>query len=459
MISAPNPQRLLNGSRLYYLLLITLFFGLSSCGGTKKTAQDDTVMAPGRNPIEAKKKTTRAQELDTIYWTEIDRLAEYEKTIEDLDLDKRPFYNVALLYPFGLVNNNLDDANKAVSNLGRITNYYAGTLMALETLEQEDISLQVSVYDAESGDFNLKLQQCNNADVIIGPKDRGQLASTAQYGKNNEIPVVSPWLSSTKVTSDNPYYVQLNPSLKNHMNKIVEDVKDNYENDQVFLLGRKNRKDRGMMNYIQQVADGDEDLPGQFEELYLEEDSLLLGEYAYQEVFFEDKTTVFILPNWSFVDDENFVYNAVRKLAGEKGLNKVVLYGMPILIESNKITFEHYSNLNMRICRTSYLNRGSVEVNEFRQNYFDKYQDFPSEDVFEGYDMMMFVGRSLKNYGKKFQYFLDTYEASLYQTEFEVLKVFKPGDDDSFDNIQYFQNNHLYILEFKDNYFTSRSDE
>ena len=137
------------------------------------------------------------------------------------------------------------------------------------------------------------------------------------------------------------------------MNKIVEDVKDNYENDQVFLLGRKNRKDRGMMNYIQQVADGDEDLPGQFEELYLEEDSLLLGEYAYQEVFFEDKTTVFILPNWSFVDDENFVYNAVRKLAGEKGLNKVVLYGMPILIESNKITFEHYSNLNMRICRTS----------------------------------------------------------------------------------------------------------
>ena len=237
MISAPNPQRLLNGSRLYYLLLITLFFGLSSCGGTKKTAQDDTVMAPGRNPIEAKKKTTRAQELDTIYWTEIDRLAEYEKTIEDLDLDKRPFYNVALLYPFGLDNNILDDANKAVSNLGRITNYYAGTLMALETLEQEDISLQVSVYDAESGDFNLKLQQCNNADVIIGPKDRGQLASTAQYGKNNEIPVVSPWLSSTKVTSDNPYYVQLNPSLKNHMNKIVEDVKDNYENDQVFFIG------------------------------------------------------------------------------------------------------------------------------------------------------------------------------------------------------------------------------
>ncbi len=458
MISAPNHQRLLSGSRLFCLLVLTIVIGFSSCGGSKKASQHDNVITPDRKPIEAERKTTRAQELDTIYWTEIDRLAEYERTIEDLDLDKRPFYKVALLYPFGLENNKQSDANKPESNLGRMTNYYAGTQMALETLEQEDISLEVSVFDAESGDFNIKLQQCKNADVIIGPKDRGQLSATAQYGKNNEIPVVSPWLSSTKVTNDNPYYVQLNPSLKNHMNKIVQDVKDNYEDEQVFLIGRKNRKDRGMMKYIQQVADGDEDTPGQFQELYLEEDSLEVGEYAYQEVFFEDKTTVFILPNWSFVDDEKFVYNAVRKLAGEKGLNSVVLYGMPILLESNKITFEHYNNLNMRICRTSYLDRGSEEVNEFRQSYFERYHTFPTEEVFEGFDMMMFVGRSLKNYGKKFQYFLDTYEASLFQTEFEVLKVFKPGDD-RFKNIQYFQNNHLYILEFKDFYFSSRSDE
>ena len=88
---------------------------------------------------------------------------------------------------------------------------------------------------------------------------------------------------------------------------------------------------------------------------------------------------MFILPNWSFVDDENFVYNAVRKLSGEKGLNDVVLYGMPILLESDKIKFEHYSNLNMRIARTSFLDREEIEVKEFRKEFYNKYQGFPSE--------------------------------------------------------------------------------
>ena len=239
------------------------------------------------------------------------------------------------------------------------------------------------------------------------------------------------------------------------MDKIVRHVKENFSDEQVFLLGRKNRKDQSMMRYIQNVADaltrGSEEKP--FQEFYVEEDSLLIGETAFDSIFYEDKTSVFILTNWSFVDDEQFVYNTVRKMSGEKGLNNVVLYGMPILLESDRVKFEHYTNLNMRIARTSYLDREAEEVKEFRKSYFEEYGGFPSEEVFKGFDMMMFVGRSLKNYGKKFQYFLDTYESSLYQTEFEVLKVFDKAKGDSFEDIQYFQNDHLYILEFTDNHF------
>jgi len=447
--------RLSGNNILVAVVAVTLSCLLLSCSGSKKTISN----SPSSTTTKKNPNTNQGQratgKVDTIRWTEIDRTKEYEKTIEDLDLDKRDSYKVSLLYPFAIDSNKDTDANVASSNLGRMTQFYAGTQMALAKLQDENITLEVTVLDAESGTFDSKLRQCRNADVIIGPKERGQLATTAQYGKNNQIPVISPWLSSTKVAKDNPFYIQLKPSLKNHMTKIVKDVKINFKDDQVFLLGRKTKKDRGMMNYIQKVADaytkGSDKKP--FKEYYLEEDSLLVGETAYDSIFYTDKKTVFILPNWSFVDDEKFVYNAVRKMSGEKGLNDVVLYGMPILLESDRVKFEHYNNLNMRICRTSYLDRESVAVKEFRQEYYDKYKGFPSEEAFEGFDMMMFVGRSLNNYGKKFQYFLDTYEASLYQTEYEVLKVFNKNSGDSFDDIQYFQNNHLYILEFKDNHF------
>ena len=456
MTSVPNHQRPLNGSKFLTLIGFICFLILASCNGSKKAIDDARVARPSST----RKATPRQNKggigkVDTIRWTEIDRSKEYEKTIEDLELDKRAQYQVALLYPFGIENSNMSDANNPKSRLGRMTDYYAGTKMALEQLEQEEISLDVRVYDSESGNFDSKLQGCRNADVIIGPMDRGQLSTTAQYGLNNEIPVVSPWLSSTKVTKNNPYYIQLKPSLKRHMAKMVEHVKENYSDEQVFLLGRKKRKDQGMMKYIQNVAaainrSGNDKT---FQEFYIEEDSLINGEMAYDSIFYTDKTSVFILPNWSFVDDESFVYNAVRKMSGEKGLNDVVLYGMPILLESDKIKFEHYSNLNMRIVRTSYLDREEEAVREFRKSFFDSYQGFPSEEAYRGFDMMMFVGRSLNAYGKKFQYFLDTYESSLYQTEFDVHKVFSDSENQSLNDIEYLQNEHLYILEFKDNHF------
>ncbi len=456
MISVPNLLRQLNGNKfIQFGILVALGFFLASCGGSKKTISDATQTRPPTDRNKSDKTTRTSGTVDTIYWTEIDRTKEYETKIEDLELDKRSAYQVALLYPFGLDNNSLEDASDPDSKLGRMVHFYAGTKLALDRLKEEDIVLDVLTLDSESDNFDSKLQQCKNADVIIGPKERGQLSTTAQYGKANEIPVVSPWLSSTKVAKDNPYYIQLKPSLKKHMIKIVDHVKENFSDEQVFLLGRKTKKDLGMMKYIQQVADaktrGSETKP--FKEYFLEEDSLIIGETAYDSIFYTDKTSVFILPNWSFVEDEKFVYNAVRKMSGEKGLNDVVLYGMPILLESDKIQFDLYNNLKMRICRTSYLDRNAPEVKEFRQEYFRLYNDFPSEEVFKGFDMMMFIGRSLKNYGKKFQYFLDTYEASLFQTEYEVLKVFDKKKGDAFEDIQYFQNDHLYILEFEDNHF------
>jgi len=456
MISVPSHRQPLSGNRTIASLFISCcILMLFACSGSKNSMDRAKVMKPTKRKALERTGTAMASKVDTVRWTEIDRTSEYEKSIEELDLDKRGSYNVSLLFPFDLEQNMMEDANNPKTKLGRMSTYYAGVLLALEQLEKENISLNVTTYDAESGDFELKLQECRNADLIIGPRDKGQLSTTAQYGKTNEIPVVSPWLSSTKVTKDNPYYIQLKPSLRKHMSRMVEHVKANYSDAQVFLLGRDNRKDQSMMRYVQNVAAAinRSNDARTFQEFYLEEDSLIRGEVAYDSIFYEDRTSVFILPNWSFVDDEQFVYNAVRKMSGEKGLNDVVLYGMPILLESNRIKFEHYANLNMKIVRTSFLDKESPSVKEFRQAYFNKYQGFPSEESYKGFDMMVFLGRSLHNYGKNFQYFLDTYESSLYQTEFDIHKVFARSEMQELKDIQYFQNDHLFILEFTDNHF------
>jgi len=457
MTSAQNHQQLLNGNKVLFFFMVCLIFSLSACSGTKK-ATKPKVVKPSK-PKQDKTVQKGSGTVDTIHWTEVDRTKEYNSTIENLDLEKKDRYKVSLLFPFEIGSSDISDAMNNETKLGKMTNYYAGVRLALDKLESEGVNLDVDVLDAESGKFDEKLQACRDSDVIIGPRSKEHLSVVANFGKNNDIPVISPWRSSTKTTKDNSYFVQLKTSLRNHFAKIVEHAKSQYSDDQIFLLGRERTKtDFSYMRYMQQVAasinnDGNNK---PLQEFYINVDSLSNGEFAFDSIFIEGKTTVFLLPNHSFSADEDFVYNTARKMNGEKGLENVVLYGMPILLESDKVKYDLHRGLNMRICRSSYVDRENIQIKEFRQQYFDTYGGFPSDDAMEGYDMMLFVGRSMYNYGKKFQYFLDTYESSLLQTKFDIQKVFKDNSDDDFKNIQYFQNDHLYILTFENGKFEAR---
>jgi hypothetical protein len=276
----------------------------------------------------------------------------------------------------------------------------------------------------------------------------------ANFGKANEIPVISPWLSSTSLAKDNPYYIQLIPSVRDHYARIVEHVKANFSDEQVFLVGRDDKKDRSMMHYIQNLASSMEGPgSGKFQEFFVNVDSLKEGVEAFDKIFFKDKPTVFIIPHYSFSEDENFVYNCVRKLSGEKGLDDVIVYGMPLMLESDKIKFEHYINLKMRICRSNYVDKNDPVILAFRKLYYEEYFDFPSEEAYKAYDMMLFVGRNMYDYGKQFHHFFDRYESSMMQTKFDIQKVYKEEDLEHFDRIQYQQNKHLYILSFENYQF------
>ena len=452
MISVRNRQQLSNGNKSLILAVLAISL-LSACSTSKKTSRGGrTIIQPNTTVIETKKDEKEPTKVDTIIWAEVDRTKGSE-SLEDWNLNKKEVYKISLMLPIEIEKNRVsdDDYTNPNSKVGRMLHYYAGTKLALEQLENEGIRIDVDVYDAESGSFNRKLQDSRKSDVIIGPRDRNQLANTASYGQTNEVPVISPWLSSSKLAKDNPYYIQLIPSVRDHYDRLVEHVKENYPDDQVYLLGRKINRDLATMRYLQNAGaalneDG-EAFP--FNELYLNEDSLKTGVEAYQNVFLEDKTTVFILPNYSFSDDEDFVYNCVRKLNAEKGLNKVILYGMPILLESEKVKFEHYTNLNMRIVRSSFVDKDDPVVSEFRKLYFDRYNDFPSEEAFKGYDIMLYVGRSLFNYGTGFYNYLDRSKSNLVHTSFDIQPVYDPKDD-AFKNIQYLQNKHLYVLSFED---------
>lgn len=431
---------------------------LISCSTKKKTVYTPATSGKTKSETKSDSVADSRIKVDTVYWDEIDLSDDYKSTIEDLLIEKKDVYKISLLYPFELSGNKIEDINDRKTKLGRMTHYYAGTLMALDQLQKEGLNLEIEVMDAESGRFENKLQSCKDADLIIGPRDTDQLSVVANFGKVNKIPVFSPWKSGSRISSENPYFIQLKTGLREHFYKIIEHALSEFETDEIYIIGREEeRADQSYIRIMQEMAATltNSDNPRPLKEFYVDVDSLKYGKTAFDGVFSKTDTTCFILPHWSFSADEDFVYDVARKMSGEKALYDVVLYGLPILYESDRIKFELYRNLNMRICRSSFVDNNSPVVKAFREAYFNKYRDFPGDEAYEAYDMMLFAGRSLQQYGINFPYFLDRYEYRMLQTRYDIQKVYDENNRDDFDQIDYYQNKHLYILSFEDDRFVT----
>ena len=474
MISAPNHRLLLNGNKFGLALFVVCLIIMQSCSTAKTVYRPSTT-----TPVEQVEDVVTTTKIDTVEWDVVPEEEMPPITSEEEynpEFDKKDVYNIAMLLPIEA--QKPDASTRAVTEnttTNRFVSFYAGALMALTDLEREGVNLRVDVFDtqrsADKVDGELNSIGFKNMDAIIGPyastKNKQGLINTAEFGKANEISVISPWYASSSLAKENPYYVQLRPNLDDHYRRMLAHAKENFTDNQIILLGRsqdnskKTRSDRNRIRYIQKLH---KELSGSMGTRDLRvfdahPDSLLVGEVAFDSLFLEPGPKAVIIPYYTS-SDESFVYNSLRRINGEKSLDPVHVYTMPLALEAEQIDFNLYRNLNMKICRSKYVDRADPAIRKFENEYYNQFGAIPNDDAYHGYDVMYFVGSNLKEYGRNFQFFIDEtqeYLQSSFRLEKVPLKDAQGSVDDRMAKFNYFVNKHLDIIEFQGESF-SRSE-
>ena len=474
MILAPNHPLQLNGNKIGLVIFILSLILMQSCSTTKSVYKpSDTT------PVEPVEDVVAVTKIDTVEWDVVSEEEMPPMTSDDSftqEYDKKAVYNIAMMLPIEA--QKPDASTRAVTDnttTNRFVSFYAGALMALTDLEREGVNLSVDVYDtqrnADKVDTELNSIDFKNMDAIIGPyastRNKQGLINTAEFGKANEITVISPWYASSSLAKENPYYVQLRPNLEDHYRRMLEHAKENFSDSQIILLGRtqsdskKARSDKNRIKYIQQIhkelsgSAGTRDL----RVFDAHPDSLLVGEIAFDSLFIEPGEKAVIIPYYTS-SDESFVYNSLRRINGEKSLDPVHVYTMPLALEAEQIDFNLYRNLNMKIVRSKYVDRTDATIRKFENEYYNQFGAIPNNDAYHGYDVMYFVGSNLKEYGRNFQFFVDEtqeYLQSSFRLEKVPLKDAEGSIDDRMAKFNYFVNKHLDIIEFQGESF-SRSE-
>lgn len=481
MISVQNHLLPLSGNNIVILVIAVLL--MQSCSVSKpvsvpkdaqivkaggKTPPKDKSDAEGTQPEKNREnnKATNGKPagdknikvtlpIDTIMWHDISEknppivTKQKQNVIYAEGLDLKDEYNVTLLIPLN------SDAQTFPSE-SRFVHFYAGALRALETLDEEGIKLNVQVIDTEEGNYkvkdNLKDLLTENTDLIIGPFEREDLKVLADECKIKSIPLVSPWQTSTKITNENPYYIQMKPNLKEHFLKLAESTSADYQKGEVVIIGKNNKETASWIQYFQETVSTTQHISDFYTSYFVSTDSLSAGPSAFSRLFKNNKVKAVIIPNYSYTD-EDFIYSCLRRLSAEKSGRNISVYGMPILYDSDKVDFDFYNALKMKVVMSDFVDLDQGKIREFRRAYLDMYGEIPSEDAVKGYDLMLYLGRHIWKYGRNFQYYLENEATSYLQSVYDIRKARSEDSPVTNDPLKfdYFENKHLDIIEFTGN--------
>lgn len=453
MISVRNLLPRLSGNSIWVLILILT---IASCGTTKKTPRRTNV-PPKKDRTQVVRPSTKNDDKKEKEEggiapinkgntkTNDDPVVKDDPVVFDDGVEKEVSYDVTFIAPF-------DTKRTSPNQLSedRFMQYYGGMIMAAEDLADKGATFTFDVADTKDQPINevLNNHTSSRTDVIIGPYDRGDLKYAIDFGKRKEIPVVSPWQSLNGVSNPTEYYVQLVPYLTEYYYSIMDHISKHYPKQDVFILGRRsNSKDTkriaGFQNLARAYYKTSEAKP--MHELYAEMSDLDGEDPVFLQHLESRNKTVFLIPHWSGSDYE-YVYNLLRRISLEKSLNDVVIYGMFSMLDNPNITFELYNTLNLRVATPNFVDQEKYEVKRFKRDFLNLFGTLPTEDAYEGYDDFMFIGNALYKYGKNFQFHLDKERDILLQSQYDINKVHK---DDRYDVIQYFENKHVDLIEFK----------
>jgi hypothetical protein len=509
-----NNSNLFNVSILFFfLILLTVFY---SCSTSSHTTNNNTHLDPvtgkNTNPKDTSKtgnytavtnsdKVNNSNPGDTITWCdtlkqsefrsivvcfekvgnnkikadtvdvlEINKNAIYSVTEVDSSLNLKLAYKVVVMLPFMSKNFVPAPTKEIPSRSIKAVEFYEGVLIALDSLKSEGVSLFVDVFDTQKDsalvESLLLKRELQEADIIIGPVSSKNLRIVAEFAKNNKKTLISPFNSRSDLTTDNPYYIQVNPSFKVHSDLIVEHIHKIESDPELFrtpletnmIILALQRDSSRIADLQSSYSAYKNDTAAHFAQLIRNTPTIDIEDI--EPFLKKGKLNIILIPSYQ---DEGFIYNALReiqklvdKVEPKKG-HQIVIVGMDRWKYYNRINFEYFESMNLYLSSQYFTDINSDDVQKFKKDYKAVYGIGTREFGFIGFDMMLYFGRVINKYGTNFPAHLWKENAQYNHTKFQIEPSYEalvPLDADAGQEgqtiLRNYENKFLNFLKFED---------
>lgn len=358
--------------------------------------------------------------------------------------NKKDQYNVIVLLPF-----NTKDPGNSGDRISRNSTYavhfYSGLKMALQQFQDNGSKLVLHVMDCKTSDEDMDIilnrPEVQQADLIIGPYKSNQAKKLIDFVQNKNIVVASPYTTSSNAAKLCPNYIQANPSITRHFERLADDIVKNSVPSNLIFLCQNNESTKNRCETFKNIILKKYNNPSlkSINEIILPDNFVTSSDFKLDSTIIKNEPVTFVVPSW----DERYVKDVLRKIENDRAGKQVTVYGMPQWQYMEDLK-SYFVSLNAKISSNVFLDPNGPYITKFRNDYFDIYSKMPDLDAFMGYDMANYFIQNLLDNGSNFQ--SKCKEGSELVTRFNIKPIMEEGSNNSL--IDYYENFGLQILKY-----------
>lgn len=302
---------------------------------------------------------------------------------EKINFDKK--LNVVLMLPYQLnklVDSTIiDNFKKTTSLLNITTDFHLGATMAIDSLRQKGLTINVKYLDTENSKFKLQYivnkNDFSSTDVIIGPLffDKAHWVS-----KRVKAPVVAPLFSKKQDGISDGNLIKSSPNFALYEDRLLAYMKKTYKGENIIVVNDEKPNNQSKLWRIVNKI----------------------------KTFDSIQNIAVVKPKDGFIDSENFIKeldtlakNWVLIISDERVTTSAAVNNLKSFVEDVDIrlfalnkgkNFDNINNsflgkLNFVFPTSEFMNIEDVNVQRFYEKYNSKNYALPTKYVLRGFDV------------------------------------------------------------------------
>ena len=319
--------------------------------------------------------------------------------------------------------------------------FYEGVQFPIDSLNKENVQLEVFVFDTRSTKTLLQ-EQINELDsvgLIIAHATVQENWVLAGEAMLRNVPYINVNLPNNGGVTNNPYFVMLNPTLKTHVESVYRYLQKYYSLNTITVLRKKGQMEDLIKTYLDDFGVSTASVPLKLKYLDLA-DSMTVKQLL--PLLDSNRQNIFVAASL----DENFNRRLITQFALTGRQYKTSIIGMPTLDNFEKDFSKPEFKGPEIIYGNPFYNGKMDKVSTMLNNHFAaKMYARPSDMVFRGYEVMWKYSKLLAKYKTDLSSNLSDKNNKVF-TDFDIQPVLNKQTM----TMEYFENKKLYFIKWQD---------